>query len=320
MQTDWVAATVRARSMAQRRAGAGTCRSVAAAPGLPAAVELLAGTMYADRLASAGTLSRAQQETRGAVLWQLRVLAGWVPPAGTRLVRAAAAGFEAHNIRVLAARLGAGGGTASETGTSETGSTGGGDYFDLGSLATAWPRLSTADSPEALASILAASPWGDPGPAETLPDVLTVVWLRRLASVAPRARPWAAAAGALTAARLLLVDRLVPSGRLMALLRPLIGTRWTETGSLPDLASSLPPGAARTLRDSSEPSELWRAEAAAAAQVEADGFGLLRGGLPGPDMVLGAMAVLAADAWRVRAALAAAAAGAGESEVLNAVA
>ena len=312
MRTDWVAATVRARSMAQRRAGAGTCRSVAAAAGLPAAVDLLAGTVYASRLASAGTLAQAQQETRHAVLWQLRVLAGWVPPAGTRLVRAAAAGFEAANIRLLAARLGAGGGFGLD----------GVDlgYFDLGSLATAWPRISTADSPETLVSTLASSPWGDPGPAGTLPDVLTVVWLRRLAAVAPQARPWAAAAGALTAARLLLVDRSVPSERLVALLRPLIGTRWTDTRSLPEFAATLPPAAARTLPDSSDSTELWRAEAAAAAQVETDGFSLLRGGLPGPDVILGAMAVLAADAWRVRAALAAAVAGTGESEVLDAVA
>jgi hypothetical protein len=42
--------------------------------------------------------------------------------------------------------------------------------------------------------------------------------------------------------------------------------------------------------------------------------------MPGPDVVLGAIAVLALDAWRVRAALAAAAAGAGSSEVLDAAA
>ncbi|WAP50822.1 hypothetical protein OL239_12580 [Arthrobacter sp. ATA002] len=68
------------------------------------------------------------------------------------------------------------------------------------------------------------------------------------------------------------------------------------------------------------PADLWRAEAALAARVENDGFRLIRAGLPGPNTVLGAMAVLATDAWRVRAALAAAAAHAGTSEVLDAVA
>jgi hypothetical protein len=68
------------------------------------------------------------------------------------------------------------------------------------------------------------------------------------------------------------------------------------------------------------PADLWRAEAALAVRIESDGFSLLRAGLPGPDVVLGAMAVLAADAWRVRAALASAALHAGTSEVLDAVA
>ena len=68
------------------------------------------------------------------------------------------------------------------------------------------------------------------------------------------------------------------------------------------------------------PEDLWRAEARLAARVEADGFGLLRASRPGPAVVLGALAVLCIDAWRVRAALAAAAAGAGTSEVLDVVA
>jgi len=56
------------------------------------------------------------------------------------------------------------------------------------------------------------------------------------------------------------------------------------------------------------------------AGVEADGLALLSRPRPGPEVVLGAIAVLSVDAWRVRAALAAAAAGAGSSEVLDAVA
>ena len=56
------------------------------------------------------------------------------------------------------------------------------------------------------------------------------------------------------------------------------------------------------------------------AAVEADGFALLRRPRAGPEVVLGAIAVMAMDAWRVRAALAAAAAGTGSSEVLDAVA
>ena len=57
----------------------------------------------------------------------------------------------------------------------------------------------------------------------------------------------------------------------------------------------------------------------AVAAVEEDAFALLRTAMPGPSVVLGAIVVLAIDAWRVRAALAAAEAGGG-SEVLDAVA
>lgn len=167
---------------------------------------------------------------------------------------------------------------------------------------------------------LAASPWGDPGTDSALSDVLTVVWLRRLTAEAPAVRPWAASAGALLCARLVLVNRSAPGERLLALLRPLVGTGWPGAETPDELRAALPPGAAQALAGVQDATDLWRAEAALAARVEADGFSLLRGGLPGPDVVLGAMAVVAVDAWRVRAALAAAAINAGTSEVLDAVA
>ena len=307
MRADWVAASVRSRSMAQRRVGAGACRELAALPNLPAAVAALETSVYHRDMSAARALGPAQQATRTTVLWQLRVLAGWLPAGGTRLVRAAAARFEADNILALDAALRAGSPAPAPA-------------FDLGGLATAWPRLRAAESPETLHAMLAGSPWGDPGADAALPDLLTAVWLRRLASAAPAARPWAVAGAALLAARLVLVDRVRPSGRLPSLLRPLLGTGWPEAATLPELALALSPAAGQALAGIQDPQDLWRAEAQLAARVEVDGFGLLRAGLPGPDVVLGAMAVLAIDAWRVRAALAAAAAGTGGSEVLDAVA
>ncbi|MDM7989018.1 hypothetical protein [Arthrobacter sp. zg-Y877] len=323
MRADWVAPSVRARSMAQRRVGAGTCRNLAELPDLPAAVETLDGSLYAGELSSARTLDSAQQATRTTVLWQLRVLAGWLPAGGTQLIRAAAARFEADNIVALAAALQAAAAPATPAGAAGTGTpavSSPAPAFDLGGLATAWPRLRTADSPETLLAMLASSPWGEAGQAPALPDLLTAVWLRRLAAAAPAARPWAVAGAVLLAARLLLVDAARPPERLVSLLRPLIGTGWTEAGSLPELTQTLSPAAGQVLAEVQEPQELWQAEARLAVRVEADGFDLLRAGLPGPDVVLGAMAVLAVDAWRVRAALAAAAAGTGRSEVLDAVA
>ncbi|MBP3036733.1 hypothetical protein J2M53_10810 [Arthrobacter sp. zg-ZUI100] len=294
MRSDWVAASVRARSMAQRRVGAGTCRELAAAAGLQAVLPRLADSVYGDELSGVRTLAQAQRATRRTVLWQLRVLAGWLPAGGTRLIRAAAAAFEADNILALDRAL------------HRNQPAGGSPDFDLGGLATAWPRLRTAATAEELRAALATSPWGDPGPGTSAADVLTVVWLRRLASEAAAVRPWAATAGVLICARLLLVERTEPGERLVSLLRPLIGTGWTGSDGLQALRSSLPPASAQVLEGVESTSDLWRAEAGFAGRVEADGFSLLRAGLPGPDVVLGAMAVLAADAWRVRAALAAA--------------
>ena len=324
MRSDWVAASVRARSMAQRRAGAGTCRFVAAAPNLQAGLERLSDSSYSNELRAARTLPEADLATRRTVLWQLRVMAGWLPAGGARLVRAAAAAFEADNIVALDVRLRRGQAVpgAGAPAGDRNAAAGNRDqqFFDLGGLATAWPRLRTAGSEQELRLILSASPWGDPGTDSALADVLTVVWLRRLAAEAAEVRPWAASAGALLCARLVLVNRTAPDQRLLTLLRPLTGTGWTGADTPEALRASLPPAAARVLEPVADPMDLWRAEAALATRVEADGFHLLRAGLPGPDVVLGAMAVLAVDAWRVRAALAAAAVNAGSSEVLNAVA
>ena len=266
-----------------------------------------ADTVYADA-AGGDAIRHHERATRGTVLWQLRVLAGWMPASGTRLARAAAGACERDNIVALARQLDAGRPAP--------------DPFDLGSLATAWPWLRTVTSAEELAEALRRSPWGDSGSGGTtaLRDVLTLVWLRRLADVAPAARPWAEAACALTAARILLVDGAVPSPRILQLVRPFLGRTWETAGDLAELQAALPPSVQSVLRGIEAPEDLWRADAGLRATVEADGFRLLRSSLPGPDVVLGAIAVLAMDAWRVRAALAAAASGTGSSEVLDVVA
>jgi hypothetical protein len=51
-----------------------------------------------------------------------------------------------------------------------------------------------------------------------------------------------------------------------------------------------------------QPTDLWRAETVWWRRVEADGFALLRKGSSQRPLI-GAVAVLAADAWRVCAAL-----------------
>ncbi|WFR71237.1 hypothetical protein P9209_18690 [Prescottella defluvii] len=70
--------------------------------------------------------------------------------------------------------------------------------------------------------------------------------------------------------------------------------------------------------------DVWRADARWRHRVEADGFALLRGAEFGRGPVVGAIAVLAIDAWRVRAALSAAArravVGSAATEAFDAVA
>jgi hypothetical protein len=309
MSAAWVAASVRARSMARRQVGAAGSRRVAAQDSLAEALLLLADTPYADRLAQTADLGVAQRATSDTVLWQLRVLAGWMPARGTRLARAAAGSFERDNIVALALRLDGGDGA-------------GCDPFDLGALATSWPRLRTAASAEELAESLRRSPWGGTGQGGTaaLRDVLTLVWLRRLAAVAPQAQSWAGAACVLTVTRIVLVERASPSPRILQLVRPVLGRTWETARDLAELRAALPSSVRPVLRGIEAPEELWRAEAGMRAAVEADGLRLLGRPRPGPEVVLGAIAVLAMDAWRVRAALAAAAAGAGSSEVLDVVA
>ena len=308
MTAAWVAASVRARSMAQRRAGAGVIGRLTVQRSIADALPLLTDTAYAERLGGCIDLAVAERGTRDTVLWQLRVLAGWMPARGTRLARAVAGTFERDNIVALAGQL--------DGGPSPHGP------FDLGALATSWPRLRTAASAEELAQTLRRSPWGGIGSGSRadLRDVLTLVWLRRLAAVAPEAQSWAGAAGALIVARIVLVDDTAPSPRILALVRPMLGRAWETARDLAQLRAALPSSVRPVLRGIDAPEELWRAEAGMRAAVEVDGFLLLGSSRPGPDVVLGAIAVLAMDAWRVRAALAAAAAGAGSSEVLDAVA
>lgn len=305
MRADWVAACVRARAMAQRRVGANCSGRIAAQADLGAGLRLLEGTVHAERLAGARTLAAAEHAVRATTLWQLRVLGGWIPLSGSSLARAAAAEYEADNLLALAATLTGGGPTP--------------PLFELGALATAWPRARQAASLPDLAAALRTSAWGDVGTG-ALGDALTLSRLGRLAAQAQAARPWARGAAALLVARIVLVDGAAPSPQVRRLAGQLLGRAWEHAATLPELRAALPAPAHAALAGVDDAAGLWRAEARLRARQEAEGLHLLRGPLPGPDVVLGAITVLAVDAWRVTAALAAAAVGAGHSEVLDAVA
>jgi hypothetical protein len=308
MATGWVAATVRARAMARRRVGPVLARRVADAPSLDAGLALLEGTAF-DRVAAPGTALRdAEHQIRAEQLWELRVLAGWLPAAGTPLARALAARFERANIEAHRNRLA--GRPAPPP-------------FTLGTLALSWPRLAATSSLDELRRELGASPWGDPGAmaATELHDALLVGWLRLVAAAATgldTVQRWVAGGVALLVARNIATEG--EPDRLVHAVRPLIGRRAAGARSLADLQAALPSTARGTLARVDQPVQLWRAEAGLRAQIESDGFRMLRAARPGPAPVVGALAVLAVDGWRLRAALACAAAGTGPSEVLDVVA
>jgi hypothetical protein len=294
--------------MARRRVGPVLARRVAHASSLAAGLALLEGTAF-DQVAAPGTALRdAEHQIRAEQLWELRVLAGWLPAAGTPLARALAARFERANIEAHRNRL------AGRSSPSP---------FTLGTLALSWPRLAATSSLDELRRELAASPWGDPGTmaATELHDALLVGWLRMVAAAASgldKVQRWVAGGAALLVAR-----NIATKGepeRLARAVRPLIGRRPAGAMSLADLRAALPSTARWTLASVDQPVQLWRAEAGLRAQIESDGLRMLRTARPGPAPVVGALAVLAVDGWRLRAALACAAAGTGPSEVLDVVA
>ncbi|GAA2806742.1 hypothetical protein [Kribbella solani] len=323
MSAGWVAATVRAKAMARRRLGAGAARRIASAQSFADALGLLDGTAYARagvpgttyaRPAAAGTtLPEVEWAVAAVELWQLRVLAGWLPRSAAGLARALGARYELMNIEAHARVLAA-----------VPGSPGAGRwpaYQDLGSLALSWPRIAATTSPVELRSALAASPWGDPGDdwAANLHDVLVLRWLGMIVAAAPQTAEWVTGAAVLIIAKQLLVATSGPAGRLVRAAAPLIGSGWERARSVPDLRAATPVPGRWVLDGIATPGELWRAEARLAARIESDGFRLLRDGTPGVTPVLGAVAVLAADGWRVRVALGDAAYGAGPGEVLDAL-
>jgi hypothetical protein len=301
----WVAGGTRARALAHRRVGPEAARRIAAAGSLEAALRLLAATAYGREVHPGQTLAQAQHAAAAAILWDLRVLAGWLPQGGAHLLRTLAAWFEIANVDELLHTMRAGQP---------------GNVFALGSLATAWTRVREAGSVADLRAGLAASAWGDMGAdsASAIRLGMRVRWGRWAAGLRDPVRTWATAATALLVAG----QRFAAGQAIPAAMRPsLRGVTGAATGAgtLATMATALPPRARWVLAGVTSPDDLWRAEAAWWARVEQDAFSLLRTSASDSTPVIGAAAVLAADAWRVRAALATAAGG-GPLEAYDAVA
>ena len=296
MSAAWVAGTVRARGLVRRRLGRPAIRALAAAPSLGAALERLARSPYGHDVTIDLHLPTAQRAVWATALWHLRVLAGWLPPAGAERFRLLAGGFEVANIEDHLDRL--------EGRTTEA-------PFTLGSLATAWSRIGQTASPTQLRAALRTSAWGDPG-GESWADVhlgLRVAWARRVHAEVREAADWAGGALAVTVATQLFVAGRQLSGPVLAGAQRVLGRRWDDAPSLTKLSRRLPADARWVLAGVTEPGDLWLAQARWWAKVESDATRLLARSRPGPAPVVGGGALLAVDAWRTQAALEVAARG-----------
>ena len=287
MSAGWVAGCVRARALVRSRTDTGVARRLAACGSLAEALHLLAATPYGANIRRDPTLAAAQHEVAATLLWDLRVLAGWLPRDGVRLLRTLGGWFEIANVDELLQSIA--GRPA-------------GPEFRLGALATAWPRLAQATSTGELRTALAASAWQDPGQqtARAIRLGMRVRWTARIAELGEPARTWAAGAAALLAGERFASGRRPNPGhgRRPPPARPR-RRRGRHAGELAGAAAR----ARWVLAGITSPDGLWRAETALMARVERDGLRLLHA--PGLDsgVVLGAVAVMACHAWRIRAAL-----------------
>jgi hypothetical protein len=278
MTAGWVGGTVRAKAMARRVLGADVTRQLATSTSLREAQQMLEATPFRSAAEPGMSLAAAQHAIAGTILWDARVLAGWLPRDGVGLLRLLAGWFEIANVDELLQAL-AGLPPGAE--------------FQLGALATAWPRLSESRSAAELRAALAASAWGDPG-GVTRADIragMRARWAARVAASGGRAGAWAAAAAAVASLSGPGSPRLDRPGRLRS----------------PVLVAA--PAA-----------EPWQAEANWWRQVERQGRELLRSSATDSGPVLGAIAVMAADARRIGAALASAARGGVPLEAYDALA
>jgi hypothetical protein len=304
MSAGWVAGSVRARALARHRLGPEAVRELASCRSLGDALLVLADTSYGSNIRPEQPLAAAQREIVSRVLWDLRVLAGWLPRDGVQLLRILGAWFEVANVDELLQTI------AGRPADAE---------FELGALATAWPRLRQAASNTELRALLTASAWHDPG-GQTPRAVrlgMRVRWMVRAAALGDPVQTWATGAAAL-----LLAGELFASGHpadpaVFGGAASLLGPAAIHAVTLDELASALPPRARWVIAGIAAPADLWRAEQTWLARVEQDGLRLLRTSSLDAGVVVGAVAVMACDARRIRAALEIAARGGAPPEAYD---
>ena len=296
MKPAWTAGVTRARLLLSRRIGPELAQTVAGSRSLADGLAALAGSAYGERVRAGQDLTTAERGVADTLLWHLRILAGWLPAAGAALVRALAGWFEVANID---ARLAALAGDGREPAP-----------FVLGTLATAWGAAEQARTIEEVADAISDSAWALPRARSSseLAIGLRVAWARRVAESAPEAADWVAGAGALLAARELLVTHSSEHAEQLRRF-PGVDDRALSLGTLAAFRDAVGARAGWSLATIAEPDELWRAELEWWDRVAADSRVLLRRS-DDEAVVLAAVALLAVDAQQTARALRSAAQGA----------
>jgi hypothetical protein len=307
MTAAWVAGTVRARAMARRGEAVAAAHELARAESATAALAALAASRDLHGTAGGDSIPHATRAIEETLLWNIRVLAGWLPAHGTEMLRLLAGWFEIANVeeRLHALR----GGPAAPP-------------FALGAMATAWPRLAIAGSVDELRDTLATSAWGDPGEssARAVQLSMSLAWAERVQRRVPPALPWTLGGASLVVARERLARGLDLPEAAATTADRLLGDGWRAATTLPELSDSLPPQARWPLAGLAEANRLWYAEARWWRRLRADCRRLLAHPGFGPEPVIGAIGLLAADARLVASALAGVGRGADAAEVLDALA
>ena len=306
MSIGWVAGTARARAMTARRLGREGARRLAMSGSMAAALQTLASGPYAGRVHEHDSLEAAQRGAVAAALWNCRVLAGWVPRDGVTMLRVLAGAVEAANVVDHVRHL-AGADVPAP--------------LPLGALATSWSRMAVATSVEDVRRTLGASPWGDPGStnAAEIATALRLSLADRVVAAVPDARTWASGSVALLLARNMAQHTPLSPTAIRSAGR-VLGSAAAGATTIEGLRAALPTTARWALDDVTDLAELWRAEGRWWARVDEEATRLTRGAAPGPAVLLGAVTMLAVDAWRVRAALEVAARGPLAMEVFDEVA
>ena len=173
MSGEWIDGDVRARALAAADVSDIADR-VAATPDLESACALLGPTKWGHRIGEAATVEAAQRMIFEALLWQMRILAGWLPSEGVEAVRCCVLWFEIRNIED---RLAYFGGAPAEA------------PYELGRLGIISKRLAGTSNGADIRRLMAASAWGDADGAMSMRSGsgLRRVWHRESASRVARA-------------------------------------------------------------------------------------------------------------------------------------